>query len=91
MSGPRRADSAAPPVNEKARLDFEAGLRRTLSEPEPMDAAGSPELAELYAAQRRKRVLGLFWGSGVVLPLCIGSVSVLQAWFPQNGSAWGLI
>ncbi|MBM3222013.1 MAG: hypothetical protein FJZ38_25670, partial [Candidatus Rokubacteria bacterium] len=66
-------------------------LRRTLSEPEPMDAAGSPELAELYAAQRRKRVLGLFWGSGVVLPLCIGSVSVLQAWFPQNGSAWGLI
>jgi len=66
-------------------------LRRTLSEPEPMDAAGSPELAELYAAQRRKRVLGLFWGPGVVLPLCIGSVSVLQAWFPQNGSAWGLI
>jgi len=66
-------------------------LRRTLSEPEPMDAAGSPELAELYAAQRRKRVLGLFWGPGVVLPLCIGSVSVLQAWFPQNWIAWGLI
>jgi len=66
-------------------------LRRTLSEPEPMDAAGSPELAELYAAQRRKRVLGLFWGSGVVLPLCIGSFSVLQAWFPLNGSTWGLI
>ena len=66
-------------------------LRRTLSEPEPMDAAGSAELAQLYAAQRRKRVLGLFWGIGVVLPLCIGSFSVLQAWFPQNGSTWGLI
>jgi hypothetical protein len=66
-------------------------LRRTLSEPEPMDAAGSPELAELYAAQRRKRVLGLFWGVGVVLPLCIGVFSVLQTWFPQNGSTWGLI
>ena len=56
-----------------------------------MDAAGSAELAQLYAAQRRKRVLGLFWGIGVVLPLCIGSFSVLQAWFPQNGSTWGLI
>ena len=66
-------------------------LRRTLSEPEPMDAAGSPELAELYAAQRRKRVLGLFWGSGVVLPLCIGVFSVLQTWFPHDGSTWGLI
>ena len=66
------------------------GLRRTLSEPEPMDAAGSPELAELYAAQRRKRVLGLFWGS-VVLPLCIGVFSVLQTWFPHDGSTWGLI
>ncbi len=66
-------------------------LRRTLSEPEPMDAAGSPELARLYAAQRRKRVLGLFWGAGVLLPLCIGSFSVLQAWFPQNGSTWGLV
>jgi hypothetical protein len=66
-------------------------LRRTLSEPEPMDAAGSRELAELYAAQRRKRVLGLFWGTGVLLPACVGSFSVLQAWFPQNGSTWGLI
>ena len=66
-------------------------LRRTLSEPEPMDAAGSPELAQLYAAQRRKRVLGLFWGTGVLLPACIGSFSVLQAWFPNAGSMWGLI
>ena len=67
------------------------GLRRTLSEPEPMDAAGSPELAELYAAQRRKRVLGLFWGIGVALPLLIGSFSVVRTWFPNDGSMWGLI
>ncbi len=66
-------------------------LRRTLSEPEPMDAAGSPELAQLYAAHRRKRVLGLFWGVGVVLLLCIGLFSVLQTWFPHDGSMWGLI
>ncbi len=67
------------------------GLRRTLSEPEPMDAAGSSELADLYAQQRRKRVLGLFWGTGVVLPCCVGAFSVLQAWFPLAGSTWGLI
>ena len=66
-------------------------LRQPLSEPEPMDAAGSPELARLYAAQRRKRVLGLFWGTGVLLPACIGLSSVLQAWFPNAGSIWGLI
>jgi hypothetical protein len=56
-----------------------------------MDAAGSPELAELYAAQRRKRVLGLFWGIGVALPLLIGSFCVGQTWFPNDGSMWGLI
>ena len=66
-------------------------LRRTLSEPEPMDAAGSRVLSELYAAQRRKRVLGLFWGTGVLLPACIGSFTVLQAWFPLAGSTWGLV
>jgi hypothetical protein len=66
-------------------------LRRTLSEPEPMDAAGSPELAQLYTAQRRKRVLGLFWGIGVLLPACIGCSASFQAWFPMAGSMWGLI
>jgi hypothetical protein len=67
-----------------------SSLRRTLSEPEPMDAAGSVELTELYERQRRKRVLGLFWGIGSVLPLCVGSFAVLQVWFPSEGSLWGL-
>jgi hypothetical protein len=66
-------------------------LRRTLSEPEPMDAAGSAELAELYARQRRKRVLGLFWGLGTMAPLFMGSFTALQVWYPQDGSAWGLV
>jgi hypothetical protein len=66
-------------------------LRSTLAEPEPMDARGSAELAELYASQRRKRVLGLFWGVGTVLPLCVGSFSALQVWFPSAGSMWGLV
>jgi hypothetical protein len=65
-------------------------LRRTLSEPEPMDVAGSAELSDLYERQRRKRVLGLFWGCGTVLPLFIGSFAVLQVWLPNEGSLWGL-
>lgn len=65
-------------------------LRRTLCEPEPMDAAGSAELSELYERQRRKRVLGLFWGCGTVLPLFIGSFAALQVWLPNEGSLWGL-
>lgn len=68
-------------------------LRRTLAEPEPMDASGSAELAELYDRQRRKRVLGLFWGTGVVLPLVVGSFSVLQVWSKGPGPSveWGLV
>jgi hypothetical protein len=56
-----------------------------------MDAAGSRVLSELYPAQRRKRVLGLFLGTGVLLPACIGSFTVLQTWFPLAGSTWGLV
>jgi hypothetical protein len=66
-------------------------LRSTLAEPEPMDAGGSAELSGLYASQRRKRVLGLFWGIGTVLPFFIGSFSVLQVWFPAVGSLVGLV
>jgi hypothetical protein len=66
-------------------------LRRTLTEPEPMDAAGSPELAELYRVQRRRRVLGLFWGGGVVLPAFMGTVLALPVWFPDQGGLWGLL
>ena len=67
------------------------GLRLTLTESEPLDSKGSVELAELYDRQRRKRVLGLFWGSGVLLPICVGLFSALQIWFPNFGSLWGLV
>lgn len=66
-------------------------LRRTLTEPEPMDAGGSPELAELYRVQRRRRVLGLFWGGGVLLPAFMGAVIALPVWFPDFGGVWGLV
>jgi hypothetical protein len=66
-------------------------LRLSLIEAEPLDAAGSVELAELYERQRRKRVLGLFWGSGVLLPFCLGLFGTLQIWYPDLGSLWGLV
>ncbi|MFO0783472.1 MAG: hypothetical protein U0636_07295 [Phycisphaerales bacterium] len=66
-------------------------LRRTLTEPEPLDARGSAALKELYRVQRRRRVLGLFWGGGVLLPAFLGLVLGLTVWFPMDGSAWGLL
>lgn len=72
-------------------LSLPMSLRRTLTEPEPMDSMGSNELAVLYATQRRRRVLGLFWGSGVLLPAVLGLILALITWFPNNQSLWGLI
>lgn len=66
-------------------------LRRTLTEPEPLDSSGSVELAELYSRQRRKRVLGLFWGGGVIMPFFAGLFITLQTWYPSLSSLWGLV
>jgi hypothetical protein len=66
-------------------------LRAMLREPEPMDAAGSRDLAELYAAQRRRRVLGMFWLNGVAGPLVLGGIFALVTWFPNSGAIWGII
>ena len=66
-------------------------LRSMLREPEPMDAAGSAELAALYAHQRRRRILGMFWLNGVAAPLVIGGVFALATWFPQVGGFWGIV
>lgn len=66
-------------------------LRTMLVAPEPMDAAGSQELADLYARQRRRRVLGMFWLMGVAMPLAIGGIFALIVWFPNLGGLWGLV
>ena len=66
-------------------------LRSMLLEPEPMDAAGSAELAELYARQRRRRVLGMFWLMGVAAPLFMSSLYALITWFPADGATLGII
>jgi hypothetical protein len=66
-------------------------LRAMRTEPEPMDAAGSRELADLYAAQRRRRVLGMFWINGVAGPLAIAGTFALAVWFPDLGGWWGVV
>jgi hypothetical protein len=66
-------------------------LRSMLREPEPMDAAGSAELAALYERQRRRRILGMFWLNGVVAPLVLGGIFALATWFPNVGGFWGIV
>jgi hypothetical protein len=66
-------------------------LRSMRTEPEPMDAAGSRELADLYAAQRRRRVLGMFWINGFAGPLAIAGTIALAVWFPNLGGWWGVV
>lgn len=66
-------------------------LRAILMEAEPMDVAGSSELSELYARQRRRRVLGMFWLTGIAVPASLGAIFALVVWFPSLGSMWGLI
>jgi len=66
-------------------------LRRTLTEPEPMASRRSDELAEFYEHQRRRRVLGMFWGLGVLLPGMMGTLLALMVWFPDETSLWNLL
>lgn len=66
-------------------------LRSMRTEPEPMDAAGSRELSDLYATQRRRRVLGMFWINGVAGPLAIAGTFALAVWFPDLGGWWGVV
>lgn len=80
--------SATMPIN---LLAVPGVLRSMLMESEPMDAAGSPELSELYARQRRRRALGMFWLMGVLGPASLGAIFALMVWFPNLGSMWGLI
>jgi hypothetical protein len=66
-------------------------IRRLLTEPEPMDQSGSPDLRQLYEQQRNRRALGLFWGCGVLLPAVLGLMFGLAVWMPEMGSVWGFV
>jgi hypothetical protein len=54
-------------------------------------SSGSAELAVLYARQRPRRVLGMFWLMGVVAPLFMSSLYALITWFPADGATLGIM
>jgi hypothetical protein len=55
-------------------------IRTGLSEAEPLDAKGSPELQALYDHSRSSRLLSLFWLLGFVQPVFIGLCLLLATW-----------
>jgi len=61
-------------------------VRTVLGEPEPMDTAGSPELARAYERHRNFKVWGFYWIFGITLSLHIGATSVAAAWYGPNQS-----
>jgi hypothetical protein len=66
-------------------------IRRSHAEPEPLDAAGSPELTELYRAHRRQKLWGMFWLLGVGIPVFMGVVLCSLTWWPNAGGLIGLV
>jgi len=65
-------------------------VRRSIVEPEPMDAAGTPRLAEAYARSRSFRAWGLAVG-GLVMVLVLGAMPVLLAWLPLDGRGGAML
>lgn len=66
-------------------------LRAMLLEPEPMDAEGSPELQDAYSGYRALKARGLFWLTGVVLPVFLGAMIAVMVWMPGRSSWVGLV
>lgn len=63
---------------------------RCMDEPEPLDAAGSLELEQEYAANRRFRAWGFFW-LGLTMTLVLGGAMAIVTWIPQDGASGALI
>ncbi|MEO1994910.1 MAG: hypothetical protein ABGZ17_06505, partial [Planctomycetaceae bacterium] len=66
-------------------------IRRSHAEPEPLDAAGSPEMTELYRAHRVQKLRGMFWLVGVAIPGFMGVVLCSLTWWPNAGGLIGLV
>jgi hypothetical protein len=65
------------------------GLRLSLAEPEPMDAAASPALAQAYGEFRSAKLKALFWLLGVGMLALFGSAAALATWMPSGEwAAW---
>jgi hypothetical protein len=64
-------------------------VRAILIEPEPLDAAGSPDLARLYEELRTTKLRGMVLLLGAAMPIVMGTAFVLFAWFQMHGTvAW---
>lgn len=59
-------------------------FRAALNEPEPLDAAGSPELVQMYDAFRTTKLRGLFWMVGFALPVLMGAWLLLAVWVENS-------
>jgi hypothetical protein len=59
-------------------------VARTLVEPEPMDPAGSPDLAAAYDRHRTFRAWGFYGMFGVAMPAVFVLLGVLLAWLPRE-------
>lgn len=67
-------------------------IRRSLTEPEPLDPAGSPVLESMYRNDRRKRILSLFWLLAIVQPLFLGTLFNAGVWgATASGRTLGII
>lgn len=54
-------------------------------EPEPMDASGSPALAQAYADLRRFKGRSMAWLLGLGLTAMVSCINVSMAWVPGSG------
>lgn len=67
-------------------------IRMSLVEPEPLDPSGSSELEAMYTAERRKRILSLFWLLGVAQPIMLGALFNAMVWgVSASGRTLGII
>lgn len=55
-------------------------MRMVLREPEPLDAAGSHELAAAYERHRNFKLWCFWWFFGIVMNVLIGSGALMTAW-----------
>jgi hypothetical protein len=66
-------------------------LKLLLAEPEPMDSAGSEELLAQYREYRRIRAIGLFWLTGIILPVFFGVMVGVMVWWPSQSRLLGWV
>ncbi len=65
-------------------------VRKCLTEAEPLDASGHPELRAAYAKMRSTRAWG-FYGLSLAMILLFSTTFAISAWVPEAGWFLGLV